>query len=272
MTWRALKPNWHAGKTTILIIMPKLHYACTPEKLDPVLRNAFFLTKKTKETTTFLAKKTPFSQLKFMLFVLMSVCGISHYNIMGILWYETFLIDHGFVKNLCKKKKRLNFLDIGAWNGSITKVFESYIPQIFCHEPSPSFQKILRKRGYKIATEDGTYDIVSIFNVLDICADPQEILNTALKNLAPSGMLIISLPFPIWTRSWDIRNIKKTNNLWQPKWKSFEMSASEFYDTFLRKNKLKVTGFTRLPYLVSRGECRDVAAYDNGLFICTKEA
>lgn len=74
--------------------MQKLHYACSPEKLDPVLRNAFFISKKTKETTTFLAKKTSFSQLKFMTFVLMSVCGFSHYNIMGILGYETFLIDH----------------------------------------------------------------------------------------------------------------------------------------------------------------------------------
>jgi hypothetical protein len=94
--------------------MQKLHYACVLEKLDPGLRNAFFLSKKSKETITFLSKKTPFYQLKFMLFVLMSICGISHYNIMGILGYETFLIEQGFVKDICKKKKRLNLLDIGA--------------------------------------------------------------------------------------------------------------------------------------------------------------
>lgn len=122
-------------------------------------------------------------------------------------------------------------------------MFQKIIPEITCIEPSASFQKILTKKGYTVLSENDNkkYDIVTIFNVLDICAHPEEIVKKALKNLTKDGTLVISLPFPICTQSWDISNIKKTNTLRQPKNKSFEMGVSEFYDTFLRKYGLIVT-------------------------------
>lgn len=253
--------------------MSKLHYACNKNKLDPELRRVFFVSEKSEKTRLFHTRKTSLYQIKFMLFVLMNIVGFSHYDIMGILGYTTHLIDPDFVKkHIIKRKKRATMLDIGAWNGGVTEVFRNSVADITCLEPSKAFQKILRKKGYTVieTNDEKVYDIVTIFNVLDICADPESIVINAKKNLAHDGIMIVSLPFPIWTRSWDLRNIKKTNHLGQPKEKSFEMGVSEFYDTFLRKHGLVVTGFTRLPYLVSKPEWRDVCVYDNGFFVCRR--
>jgi hypothetical protein len=63
---------------------------------------------------------------------------------------------------------------------------------------------------------------VTIFNVLDICNDPEAIIADAKEALAPSGLIVISLPFPICTRSWDNRKIRKTNHLCQAKDTLFE--------------------------------------------------
>lgn len=252
--------------------MGKLRYACNRDKLDPELRRVFFLSEKSPQTSLFLEQKTPWYQIKFMIFVLMHVIGLSHYNIMGILGYQTFLLDEDFVRKYITKKKNKTLLDIGAWNGSITAAFAPYTAEITCIELSLSFQKILKKRGYTVLKnhDEKLYDMVTIFNVLDVCADPQNIIEQAMKNLEENGTLIISLPFPIWTRSWDMSNIRRTNHLGQPREKSFEMGVSEFYDSFLRKNKLTITGFTRIPYLVSNPESRHITIYDNGFFICKK--
>ena len=156
-------------------------------------------------------------------------------------------------------------LDIGAGDGSITHFFEPYVEKICCLEPSVSFQKTLQKRGYKIVQSKDAehYNVVTIFNVLDICQHPEEILEKAIKNLLPSGILVISLPFPIRTRSWDQKKLYKTNPLGQSCETSFEEGASRFYEEFLTTHGLKVTGFTRLPYLVALPEGRDVTVYDN---------
>jgi 2-polyprenyl-3-methyl-5-hydroxy-6-metoxy-1,4-benzoquinol methylase len=98
------------------------------------------------------------------------------------------------------------------------------VESISCLEPSPSFQKTLKKRGYSLheKTADKKYDIVTIFNVFDICNDPEAIITDAKEALNPSGLMIISLPFPICTRSWDNRKIRKTNHLCQTRETSFE--------------------------------------------------
>lgn len=250
--------------------MSILHYACNRKKLHPDIQKVFVQNKKSPEAKDFLRKKTRFSQIKFLLFVLMTVLQWKHYHIKGILWYETFLLSKWNVADILKQKRKKNLLDIGAWDGSITQIFREFVDEIDCIEPSVSFSKILIKRGFNIQNElvDKPHEIVTIFNVLDICEYPEKVLEKAKKNLAKDGLLIISLPFPIWTRSWDIRNIKKTNTLGQPKSTSFELSVSEFYENFLQKNNLKVIRFSRLPYLVSKPDIKEVVVYDNGLFVC----
>jgi len=133
-----------------------------------------------------------------------------------------------------------------------------------------SFQKILRKKGYAILQENSTkrYDVITLFNVVDVCDSPEKIIEFARKKCDNNGVIIISLPFPVCARSWDNKNIKKTNQLSQSKNISFEEAVSDFYVNFLKKHNLRVTYFTRLPYIVSLPETQKSAIYDNGLFVC----
>lgn len=252
--------------------MGTLHYSCQKEKLHPGLRKVFSEKKIDKKTLDFQDRKTPLYSIKFFLFIFMSVLGFKHYNTMGLLGYETFLFDETFVGKLVGKRKKRTLLDIGAGDGSITKNFEPYTSYIACLEPSASFQRILKKRGYSIAdaTDKKTYDIVTLFNVLDICEKPKSVLQVARKHVSTDGILIITLPFPIKTRSWDISDIQRTNRLTQSPSLSFEEAVSDFYTDFLKKNNLEVTYFTRLPYIVSLPETQETSTYDNGLFVCHK--
>ena len=107
-----------------------------------------------------------------------------------------------------------------------------------------------------------------MFNVLDICESPDTIMQKALKKIRKNGIIIVSLPFPILVRSWDDRSIRKTNTLVQDQEFSFEKATSLFYENFIKKYNLKVTYFTRLPYIVSLPESKKTTIYDNGLFVC----
>lgn len=249
-------------------------YSCRKEKLHPRLRKVFSEKKIDQKTIDSQHRKTPLYSIKFFIFIFMSVLGFKHYNTMGLLGYKTFLFEEKFAGKLVGKRKNQTLLDIGAGEGSITKNFEPYASYIACLEPSASFRRILRKRGYSLADTDDkkTYDIVTLFNVLDICENPKSVLQAARKHLATDGILIISLPFPIKTRSWDIRDIQNTNHLSQSPKLSFEEAVSDFYTDFLKKNDLEVSYFTRLPYIVSLPETQEATVYDNGLFVCYKKS
>lgn len=65
--------------------MSILHYACNRKKLHPDIQKVFVQNKKSPEAKDFLRKKTRFSQIKFLLFVLMTVLQWKHYHIKGIL-------------------------------------------------------------------------------------------------------------------------------------------------------------------------------------------
>lgn len=249
--------------------MKPTNYSCDKRKLHHELQTVWEEQEYSTEAETFHNRKSPFYGLKFIFFVLLSVIGVKHYNIMGMLWYETYLLSEKNIGRMLWKKKRKNLLDIGAWNGCITEKFRSFVDKVYYREPSHSFQKILNKNWYSIH-RGNTCDIVTLFNVLDVCDSPHEILQEALKYLAKNGEVILSLPFPVTARSWDNRKITKTNLLTQKKKETFEKAVSVFYEEFIKKNGLKVTYFTRLPYIVSLPETQKTTVYDNGLFVCRR--
>ena len=249
--------------------MQNLSYSCNKRKLHPQLQRVWEGQEYSREAETFKNRKSPFYGLKFICFVLLSVVGVKHYNIMGMLWYETYLLNEKNVQNILRGKKRKKLLDIGAWNGCISQQLSSFVDEIYFIEPSLSFQKILNKKWYREHQGD-TYDIVTLFNVLDVCDSPEETIQSALKHLEKNGEIIISLPFPIKARSWDNRKITKTNLLTQSGEKTFEEAVSDFYRDFIEKNGLKIEYFTRLPYIVSHPETQKTTVYDNGLFVCSK--
>lgn len=252
--------------------MQYLNYSCETIKLHPHLQTVWEEQEYSIEAEAFKNKKSSLYGIKFIFFVFMSAFGIKHYNIMGMLWYETYLLSEKNIQNMLGKKKRKKLLDIGAWNGCVTEQFSSHVDKIYYIEPSLSFQKILNKKWYRQHQEntENTYDIVTLFNVLDVCDSPDKTIQWALKHLEQNGEIIMSLPFPIKARSWDNKKITQTNLLTQKREKSFEAAVSDFYGDFIKKNDLKVKYFTRLPYIVSLPETQKTTVYDNGLFVCSR--
>lgn len=273
MTWRERTyKSWLAQRNAILKYMEKNYYKCDTEKLFIELRRVFKEKKIDAETIQHIEGKTFLYGIKFILFIVLSALKLNHYYIMGLLWYRTFLFDQNFAKKIIGRK-RVNLLDIWAGSWSITEKFGTHLKKIYCLEPSISFQKILREKGYTIVEENNAkkYDVVTLFNVIDVCSYPEKVIELARKKSDDNGIIIISLPFPICARSWDNKNIRKTNQLSQSKETCFEEAVSDFYVNFLKKHNLKVTYFTRLPYIVSLPETQKSAIYNNGLFVCKKQ-
>ncbi len=270
MTWREKSSkDWLVQRNAILKYMKRSYYKCDTEKLHSELKTVFREKKDTQIAQQFGEKKTLYYSLKFILFVALSALKLNHYYIMGLLWYRTFLFEKDFVKEVLGSEKK-NLLDIWAGSGTITENFEDFVEKIYCQEPSHSFQKILKKRWYTIVKEQSTekYEVITLFNVIDVCSHPEKIIESAKKHSDKNSIIIISLPFPVCAQSWDNKNIRKTNQLSQPKEMNFEEAVSDFYVHFLKKHTLRVNYFTRLPYIVSLPETQKTAIYDNGLFVC----
>ncbi len=249
--------------------MRLLQYSCQTEKLHPILRKTFREKQTSKEAESFKDKKSSLYGLKFICWIFLDMMGFKRYNAMGILGYETFLFEEKYVGKILKKRRK-SLLDIGSGSWTITEKFEKYVDHISCLEPSESFQRILEKKEYTLCSQDDKkeYEVITIFNVLDVCADPDDIVNYALDHMTSGSILIVSLPFPIRTQSWEISDIQKTNHLSQKKSLSFEEAVSQFYIDFLSKKRLQIDLFTRLPYIVSLPENKRTTIYDNGLFVC----
>ncbi len=250
--------------------MQPLKYSCRKKKLHPDLQKVWREQKPNKDAEVFQQKENRFSSIKFIFFVLLSVAYIPHYTIMGLLGYETFLLNKKQIAHILGKRKYKTLLDIWSGSGCITREFESFVDTISYQEPSTSFQKILNRRGYRRDTDNAKtkYDIITLFNILDVCDNPQELVGKTIQKLHKEWVILISLPFPIWIKSWDNTHILETNTLAQAQDWDFESSVSSFYTDFLQKHNLRVTYFSRLPYIVSLPESKKTTVYDNGLFVC----
>jgi 2-polyprenyl-3-methyl-5-hydroxy-6-metoxy-1,4-benzoquinol methylase len=272
MTWRGKRGKLTKKEKNHNQSMKNLQYACRKSHLHADIRKVFIEKKIDEETIEFTKKEASQPIVNFFFFILMSVCGVKHYNTMGMLGYSTYLFDENFAKKLLQKKKK-SLLDIGSGSGTITEKFETHVQQISCLEPSLSFQKILEKKGYVLIDTNETkkYEVITLFNVLDVCDEPESLIEFAIQHMTDDGLMIISIPFPIYARSWDNNWIQKTNHLTQAGDMTFEKSVSDFYLTILKKHHLKITYFTRLPYIVSLPETRKTTLYDNGLFVCEKQ-
>ncbi|MBP6921174.1 methyltransferase domain-containing protein [Candidatus Gracilibacteria bacterium] len=207
---------------------------------------------------------------KGILLAYMESFGYSKYNAMGILGYRTHLLTSISIKKIIEaclgKKKIKNLLDIGAGSGTVTEKFEQYTESISCIEPSESFQKILCKKGYKIVDENDIklYEIITMFNVLDRCEKPLELLKKGINALSKRGIIMVSLPLP--TDNYG----KIYSSLSLSEHATFESATNELYN-ILRGNGLKIKAFSCIPYIVLLPNIKYSINYQNALFICSKQ-
>ncbi len=65
--------------------MKQTNYSCKKRELHPELQTVWEEQEYNMETETFKDRHSSFYGLKFIFFVLLSVLGVKHYNIMGML-------------------------------------------------------------------------------------------------------------------------------------------------------------------------------------------
>ena len=102
--------------------------------------------------------------------------------------------------------KRAKVLDYGCGVGA----FLAYLSQNGFHvqgvEPNPSARKIAQQQGVSVSQslpEAGTYDMITLWHVLEHIPDPKEALRSFYKYLTPKGTLVLALPNPT---SWDAQH------------------------------------------------------------------
>lgn len=103
--------------------------------------------------------------------------------------------------------RALRLLDVGAGDGEVTAKLAHLFQEVHATEVSQQMAKRLRAKGYRVSTEPfltpeaypetGSYDVVSLLNLLDRCDYPLEQLRGAARLMRPvTGRLLIALVLP----------------------------------------------------------------------------
>ena len=186
-------------------------------------------------------------------------------------------------------------LDIGAGSGTVTATVAAalapHLRNVTVLEASWVLRYSLWLQGYQTPASpqelSGTFDMVSLLNVLDRCDNPQELVKTAWHHLRPSGVLLVAtvlpfcdkvfergtgraltnrpplVPFPIHRAA----KCKATSPM------GFEHSAAAFVATLLEAvpgAPFELIRWTRLPYLGSGNHISTHTALQNALFVFRK--
>ena len=101
-------------------------------------------------------------------------------------------------------------LDVGAGPGDTTAQLGVHFSAVSAVETSWPCARQLRARGFDAHSDDSAlgrrrFDVVSLQNVLDRCADATSLLRTYGERVAPGGRLWVGLRLPVdaFTMSWD---------------------------------------------------------------------
>lgn len=147
-----------------------------------------------------------------------------------------------------------NVLDIGAGDGAVTNIFAHHFSNVFVTETSTPMRWRLKSRGYLLLDVDawgvdGKYDMITILNVLDRCAEPLTMLKTAKTSLKPSGLLIVALvlPFRPYVEFGGVKN--KPIETVDIQGSKFEDQLSDIQTELFNKSGFEIVSWTKTPYL-----------------------
>lgn len=166
-------------------------------------------------------------------------------------------------------------LDIGAGDGNVTAVLARHFREVTATEVSVPMCARLRERGFRVFNapflrEDagfpaaqcaGTFDVVSMLNLLDRCDQPAEMLAAARRLLAPGGRLLIAvvLPFGEFVEEGTVRRrphgALPMRGARCSDGASFEASLNALVQRALAPAGFRVRSVSKVPYLC-RGDMR----------------
>lgn len=120
-------------------------YTCVQKKLNSELQKKYQPLSESPESIKFQNQPVKYSSLTWFIILFLRICGLSHYDTMALMGYDSYLLDQKYIKSILRNKKPNKLLDIGAGSGSITRLFQPFVDKIFYLESSYFFRRKLRK-------------------------------------------------------------------------------------------------------------------------------
>lgn len=157
-----------------------------------------------------------------------------------------------------------HLLDVGAGDGNVTSELAALFDRVSATETSRSMVRRLRARGYKAHRRDiahepiggEIYDAVALLNVLDRCASPMALLESAGRSLATGGVMLLALALPYRPLFYaGARATSPMRPLSLNPEQGWEASVARLISEVLVPADYEVVRFSRAPYL-SRGDAQ----------------
>jgi SAM-dependent methyltransferase len=168
-------------------------------------------------------------------------------------------------------------LDVGAGTGEVTAMMAPLFSRVRCTETSPAMAGRIRRLGFAcdvldLASDDvpGTFDVVSLLNVLDRTARPATLLDRALAHLGEGGRLVLATPLPARPHV-DLGTI--TSDPDEPmggEGDTFEAALGSLHTTLLLPRQLRVVRWTRLLYRSQGDTTQPFYEHDDALLLCAR--
>lgn len=167
-------------------------------------------------------------------------------------------------------------LDVGAGRGDATSKLAALFDETVVTETSKAMARRLRKQGYECLEGDisarddldGTFDAVSLLNVLDRCDAPLSLLAVARRALREGGLLIIALVLPYAPFVYDGGAARRPRERLPVTSHEWELAAAEFVTTSLLPLGLDVVTLSRAPYLSGGDSHQPLYELDDLIAVC----
>lgn len=115
------------------------------------------------------------------------------------------LMSHASAELLAARGKGKRCLEVGAAVGISTGFLSERFDSVVVIEPARRYAELIRSRALPNVTvidsclfedfqSDRSFDTIVLAHLLEHVADPQVILNTATRFLAPDGVILIAVP------------------------------------------------------------------------------
>jgi SAM-dependent methyltransferase len=171
-------------------------------------------------------------------------------------------------------------LDVGAGDGAVTAEAAALFDEVVATELSHPMARRLRRRGLRchevdLATEplleaEGTFDVISLLNVLDRTSRPLSLLERLPALCRPGGRLVVAVPVPIRPVVYvGPQQVDPEEVLPGGGEAGFEAGVSALWQWGLAPLGYRVEVLTRVPYLCRGDARRPVEVLDDAVFVCS---
>ncbi|MFI5305762.1 MAG: methyltransferase domain-containing protein [Polyangiales bacterium] len=263
----------------------ELHYGCALAQLPADLAARFVGLEHDSEARAFVSRalSAPHGRLQTAAYRLLRR-ALSDYDAYGLLrMYPMHLLSAAQLATLLgttslPRPRRL--LDVGAGNGDLTAAAAPLFDEVLVTEASRVMRRRLRARGLRVLMLDLAREpppselrvqAALCLNVLDRCSHPRSLLRHLRMTLAPSGLLLLSVPVPLSPHVQRGASTVAPEEPLPAPGPSFEASVTSIAAELLAPAGLRVQRLSRVPYLCHGDADMPIYALDAAIFVCVAE-